>query len=243
MRILIVAIDYAPDAIGIAPYNTGLAEHFATAGHEVTVLTTFPHYPRYRWDKPPESRTTTEVRNGVSVRRAWVLLPRKPKAAWRIAFDTSFGISARLLARGLPAQDLVLAIFPPAQGAFGAARLARKRGWPLCVLVQDLPVQAALSTGMLRDGIITKAGRRVEAMPLGVADRVVVIDRGFVPYLGQLGVMHERINVIPNWIDVDAIKPMKPDPETRRFLGAGTDDFLLLHAGNLGNCICFIGRF
>jgi colanic acid biosynthesis glycosyl transferase WcaI len=71
-------------------------------------------------------------------------------------------------------------------------------------------------------------------MTLGAADRVVIIDNGFAPYLSQLGVGQDRINQIPNWIDIDAIRPMDPDVESRRFLGAGADDFLVLHAGNLG---------
>ena len=234
MRILVVATDFAPEAIGIAPYNTQLAKHFVVSGHEVTVLTTFPHYPNYRWHSKPPGRTAVEVFDGVAVRRAWSLLPKQPSAAWRIAFDTSFAVAMRLNARELPAQDLVLAIFPPAQGAIVAGALARKWKSRLIIHIQDLPVQAALTVGMLKPGPVAKAGRYVERVALRSADTIVAIDQGFVPYLEGLGLPTSRVRVIPNWIDLEVVKPMAPDPGARALLGALDGQFLLVHAGNLG---------
>jgi hypothetical protein len=83
MKLLILGHNYAPELTGIGPYTTELAGHLAASGHSVTVLTTFPHYPRYRWEGKPGWRTHQRV-NGVDVRRLRVLLPRKPKASWRI---------------------------------------------------------------------------------------------------------------------------------------------------------------
>jgi len=35
----------------MAPFTTGLCEHFASQGHDVNVITTFPYYPEWRvWD-------------------------------------------------------------------------------------------------------------------------------------------------------------------------------------------------
>jgi hypothetical protein len=42
MRILLVGIDYAPDLIGVAKYNTELCESLVAEGHEVRVVTA-PH--------------------------------------------------------------------------------------------------------------------------------------------------------------------------------------------------------
>ena len=46
MRILVVGINYAPDLIGVAKYNTELCEALAAAGHEVRIVTAPPYYPR-----------------------------------------------------------------------------------------------------------------------------------------------------------------------------------------------------
>ena len=45
--ILLVSINYSPEETGIGPYSTGLAEHLAGAGHDVTVVTGMPHYPAW----------------------------------------------------------------------------------------------------------------------------------------------------------------------------------------------------
>ena len=47
-RVLVVGVNYAPEHSGNAPYTTGLAEHLAARGHDVTVLTAMPHCPAWR---------------------------------------------------------------------------------------------------------------------------------------------------------------------------------------------------
>ena len=44
-RVLIHAINYAPELIGCAKYTTELAEFLASRGHSVEVVTAPPHYP------------------------------------------------------------------------------------------------------------------------------------------------------------------------------------------------------
>ena len=72
MRILLVGSNYAPEETGIAPYTTGIAEHFAGHGHAVTVLTGFPSYPESRvYDGYGRLPWKREAIRGVSVRRSW----------------------------------------------------------------------------------------------------------------------------------------------------------------------------
>ena len=47
-RILIVTTNYWPEPTGIAVYTTDLANILTKDGHEVTVLTSLPHYPWWR---------------------------------------------------------------------------------------------------------------------------------------------------------------------------------------------------
>ena len=48
MRVLIIGINYSPELTGIGPYTAGLAEHLASRGDDVTVITGLPHYPDWR---------------------------------------------------------------------------------------------------------------------------------------------------------------------------------------------------
>ncbi len=217
----------------MAPYTTGLAEHLAKQGHDVVVATSFPFYPLWRWyDPPPRWRIRQEL-NGVDVWRTKILLPPRPTALWRIVFDSSIALTSGLTALSIPRVDVTICLSPPVQTTLLGAGIRFKLG-KLVVLVQDLPTEAARSVGILKDGAALRLGRALEHLAYRLADHVVVISSAFATYIQSAGVEPAKISEIPNWADLDSIKPARPDPLMRSRLGAGQDDFLVVHAGNMG---------
>src|ERR1700693_1002420 len=84
-RILLCGINYAPNLIGVAKYNTELCEWLSEAGHDVKVVTGPPYYPA--WKISPKYRSWTyrsEKRNGVSLIRAPIFVPRTPSGTKRL---------------------------------------------------------------------------------------------------------------------------------------------------------------
>ena len=234
-RVLILGMNYAPEVTGIAPYTTGLAEHLAGRGHHVTVATTFPHYPRWRVEPPHDGRwRLIERRNGVEVRRGAVLLPDGRSAFRRMLYDTSLAVTALLNSTTVPRADLVFCVSPPIQLGLAAWILARRWHVPLVLQVKDLPVDAALAVGMLRPGRALALGRALERLVYRCATRIVVISEGFRHNLVRQGVPPDRIVTITDWSDTDRVRPMPADPAVRAIAGAGEDDFLVLHTGNMG---------
>ncbi|TMC03651.1 MAG: colanic acid biosynthesis glycosyltransferase WcaI [Chloroflexi bacterium] len=232
MRLLIAGMNYRPEATGIGPYTTGLAEHLAGLGHDVVVSTTYPHYPHWRWQTgahPPVER-----RNGVEVRRGRVVLPRRRSLGWRVLYDSSLAGVTVANAFGLRPADLVLCVSPPIQVAFAGALVARSWRAPLVLLVQDLPLDAALSVGMLRPGAAHRAGRWLERRAYALAHRIVVISRRFEPSLSQQGVPDGKVVEIPGWADLERVRPRPAEPDVRALLGATGDDLVVLHAGSMG---------
>jgi colanic acid biosynthesis glycosyl transferase WcaI len=233
LRILISGVNYAPEVTGIGPYTTGLAEHFAQQGHDVVVATTFPFAPLWRWFEPPSRWRTRERLNGVDVWRTKVVLPPRRTAAWRAAFDSSIGLTSALTALSIPKVDVAICLSPPIQTTLVAAALRFQVG-KLVILVQDLVTEAAHSVGMLNAGVALRVGRSLEHIAYKLADHVVVISSAFATYIQGVGVEPSKISEIPNWADVESIRPERPDPEIRRRLGAGPGDFLVVHTGNMG---------
>ena len=94
MRISAVGINYAPDLIGVAKYNTELCEALAAAGHEVRIVTAPPYYPEWR---APDAfrgwRYRRETAKGVAITRTPIYVP-----AIRLARNVSF-ITPRLHSR------------------------------------------------------------------------------------------------------------------------------------------------
>ena len=46
--ILMIAGNYAPEETASAPLNTDVCDYLVSAGHSVSVVTTFPHYPQWK---------------------------------------------------------------------------------------------------------------------------------------------------------------------------------------------------
>ena len=94
-RILVAAINYAPELIGCGKYTTELCEFLASRGHEVTVVTAPPHYPGWRVLPPYKSWAyAAEQINGVRVIRCPLLAKGGGRGPWRLIGPISFGVSA-----------------------------------------------------------------------------------------------------------------------------------------------------
>src|SRR5438270_14094411 len=92
-RVLIVGINYAPEHSGIAPYTTDAAEHLASKGHHVTVVTGVDHYPH--WTRPADMRGRIrwrERRNGIEIIRLRHFVPRRQSAVRRGLYELTFGL-------------------------------------------------------------------------------------------------------------------------------------------------------
>ncbi len=226
-RLLLVAMNYAPELSGTAPYTTTWAQHLSRRA-DVLVLAGVPHYPQWqihdgygRW-----SEEGTEY--GVRVRRLRHHVPARTTPAHRVAHEASFG--ARVLTQRLPRPDAVLAVSPPLFGAGAAGRLARRFGVPFGLVVQDLYGRGATELGH-RGPAADRLGE-LESRIVAGADAVVTISDRFRSVLtSQLGVSEQRITVVGNWSSV----PVAPATRQAVRVRMGWQrEFVALHAGNIG---------
>ncbi len=235
MHLVLVAMNYAPEPTGIAPFNTGLAEHLAAAGHRVTVLTTFPHYPAWRLAGSDRGRwLLREERNGVSLLRCRGYIPARHSTLRRIAYDSALAAPALLLGLRLPRPDAVLAVSPPLQLALAAGLLARWHGARFLLQVKDLVPDVAIALGLLRHPLAVRAARRLEQLVYRRAERILTICQGFRENLRSKGVPEEKLLLLPDWIDTEAIRPLPRQNAFRREQGIAEDTFLILHSGTMG---------
>jgi len=236
MRVLLIGLNYAPEIVGIGPYNTQLAEHLAAAGHKVSVLTTFPYYPFWKIDARYRRRGPflTEDVNGVRIVRSPVLLPGLHQGAFRrVVFDSSLAVTALIASAGVGAVDTVICVSPPLQLGITAWIVARLRRARLILHLQDLVPDAALSLGILHEGKAAGIARRVEHFVYAHADRITVMSQSFLDNLLAKGVTNEKLRLLPNWVDTDLFT-IAQDASVRATLGAADSETLVVHAGNMG---------
>lgn len=233
LRILILGINYAPEVIGIAPYTTGMASALAARGHDVEVLTGYPHYPDWKRSERRFRFRSWETIDGVRVHRFNHPVPRRYPWLGRALMEIAFGLQLGTARWGR--HDVVICVTPPLLAAAMAVlrvRLTPRRP-AIGVLVQDIYTRGIAETGAT-SGIPARAIRAVESATLRLADGVSTIHGGFTRDLANtLGVAPARMREIRNWTHVGT-----PDPASARAFraehGWADDDVVVMHAGNMG---------
>jgi len=236
MRILILGINYFPERTSVSPFTTGLSEHLAAAGHDVRVVTAFPYYPEWRTWKEYRGRfTKLEARNGVKIRRVLHFIPwRASSLAQRLLHDFSFTLAALLAGLAAGPCDVIYCSCPPPALALAACAIGRIRNVPYTIKLTDLASDAALATGILREGRLIRCARAIERFAYRHAHTVVCLCDAFRTSLVLQGLAADHLLRIPDWGDTEAIRPITSNGSFRAAHGIAEDHFLLLHTGNMG---------
>jgi len=134
----------------------------------------------------------------------------------------------------LPRPDAVVCMTdPPFLGTFAYA-VARRFRVPLVVISQDVFPEIAVELGRLRNPLAVRLLAALVEFQLSHADRVVAIGETMRTRLETKGVAPARIDVIPNWVDVEAISPRAKRNGWSEANGLA-DCFVVMHSGNVGH--------
>jgi colanic acid biosynthesis glycosyl transferase WcaI len=225
-------INFAPELTGIGKYTGEMAEWLAAQGASVTVVTAPPYYPAWRVEPPYRAhRYRREKVGGADVVRCPLFVPRRLTGLKRLLHLASFALSslpviAWLAIRQRP--DLVMVIEPPlfaAPAAWLAARLAGADAW---LHVQDFEIDAAFELGLLRSG--RARADRCERWLMRRFDRVTTISARMLDRLLAKGVPRGRAALLPNWVDLDRIRPLAAARSAEREAAP----VVALYSGNMG---------
>ena len=236
MRVLVFGTNYVPERTGMAPFTTGICEHFLEQGHDVQVLTTFPYYPEWRvWDGYRGKLTQKEEIKGVPVRRVWHFVPRRASSLLqRLLHDVTFAISVFFAALFSRKYDVICSVCPPPTLALTAFLLSLLRREPYVILLTDLASDAALATGIMREGFAVRTARALEKFLYRRAAAVVCICEGFVQKLTARGVQPESLVLIPLWGDTRTVHPIENPTRFRQANQFSPEQFLVMYTGNIG---------
>ena len=247
MRILIVGINYAPELTGIGKYSGEMAEWLAAAGHEVHIVTAPPYYPEWRvadgyaaWRygkevNLPQHRFDKKGGNLV-VYRCPIWVPAQPSGLKRLLHLASFALSSLpvMLGQVFWRPHLILVIEPPlfcAPAAWMCARLSGAKAW---LHVQDFEVDAAFELGILRALWLRGLVSKLESWLMRRFDRVSTISPNMVRRLIQKNVAQDKTVFFSNWVDIDAIFPLRTPSAMRQQLGIASARTVALYSGNMG---------
>lgn len=143
--------------------------------------------------------------------------------------------------RGLFAKDarkcdvMFIVSTPPIQGAM-AAMVKKVRHIPFVYNLQDIFPDSLVGTGLAKKGgFLWKIGRKIEDYTYRNADKIIVISEDFKKNIMAKGVPEEKIEVIYNWVDEEAVVDI-PRAENKLFETCGLDPskFYICYSGNIG---------
>ncbi|MDQ0883013.1 glycosyltransferase family 4 protein [Peribacillus sp. V2I11] len=125
---------------------------------------------------------------------------------------------------------------PPTMGVV-ATIIKKIKRVPLVYSLQDIFPDSLESTGLAkRNSLFWKIGRVIENYTYKNADKIIVISEDFKQNLKAKGVPEEKIEVIYNWVDENAVVPIeRKDNILFDKLNLSRNKFYVVYAGNLGH--------
>ena len=241
LRLVVLCPHFAPDLAPTGVVMTRIVTELAARGHELHVVTSLPWYRNHAIEPGWGGRLwRTEKTEWGSIIRVHPF-PGKSKsnllrrAVGFLAFSYAVGIRS-VHADGFPFKvDGVLAMSPPLTlGLTGWFTKIIRRA-PLVFNIQDVFPDAAIQTGAISNKNIIAAAKWLERVSYKRSDAVVLLSQDLrINIANKIDAKyHDRLHVIPNFVDTVAITPQHRMTAYRNELGI-SDQLVVMYAGNVG---------
>ncbi|WP_028448705.1 glycosyltransferase family 4 protein [Chitinibacter tainanensis] len=205
MRILIITQWFDPE-----PTFKGLvfARALQAKGHNVEVITGFPNYPggkvyagyQIKWRQ-------VEMIDGIRINRVPLYPSHDGSALKRIFNYASFAISSCLYGIfGVRKPDVVYVYHPPLTVGLSASIVSLFRRVPFIYDIQDLWPDTLAATGMINNQRALSIVSSLCSFVYKSAAKLVVLAPGFKEKLIERGVAPDKIELIYNWCDEQALQ-------------------------------------
>ena len=232
-RLLLINQYFAPDVASTGQYAAEICAELARRGLEIHVVTGQPSYTESSPEAPP-----FEERDGVHVYRINLGRSRgRERMCTRLAgylrFLAGAWWQARCLMRALRF-DVVMTFHNPPFVSLVGAYLSRRYKVPYVYVLYDIHPDVLIATGWRVSGPVVWLWDALNRWVFNCAEAVVVLGEGMKRTLVESkGVPSEKVRIIPIWGRPE-LKPGPRPQSTRRELGLGQDELLILYAGNMG---------
>ncbi|MEZ6034695.1 MAG: glycosyltransferase [Planctomycetaceae bacterium] len=237
LQVLVISTYFAPDVCGIAPIVGDLCEGLTQNGHSVTVLTSFPHYPEWKNKEQcrPWSKRTEVQPDGTEVVRHGAFIPKQPSGiSGRLCYEFSMFLS---LLRSLRTRgrrfDVMYVVCP----SIGNVLFARMRAWfsgePVVVCIQDIPADAASTTG-LAGNWLGKLATIVQRWMLSPAETLTTISPVMADRIRETVRPQQPILLTPNWLVGNIAAAVERSREAHSESGCPKTR-VLFYSGNIGS--------
>ena len=242
MNILVVMLYWYPYEGPLMPIYGSLFKGLQDKGHKITIVCSFPHYRKGRSETWKEYRgklyQLTDWK-GIKLIRSYVYAPvfdpKKSGLAYRALNFISFNISSLLAAVFLAGKaDVVFApSSPPLSNGIIAWIVSKFKRCSMVYNVQDLYPDMAVKMGLIKNKPFLGMLSKMEKVVYRLSSKVLTISDSMAETIRKKGVTSQRVEVIENFIDAEAIKPCSKSNELSTRYNMDRH-FVVMYAGNIG---------
>ena len=240
MKILFLAAYFFPEQAASPYLGENRNQAFADAGFDMVVYTPIPtrgisddirqEYKKKKHEVFFDGKMNVYRFNLIGEKKNPIL------RAWRYTMSCVKQFVKGTFAKDARMCDIMfISSTPPIQGAM-ASLVKKVRRIPLVYNLQDIFPDSLVGTGLAKkDGLLWKIGRVIENFTYRNADKIIVISQDFKRNIMAKGVPEEKIEVIYNWVDEQAVVHI-PRAENKLFEKYNLDPekFYITYCGNIG---------
>jgi len=220
MRILFLTDNFPPEVNAPASRTFEHCREWVRLGHQVTVITCAPNFPRGVVFPGYRNRLwQSEEMDGIRVVRVWTYITANEGVVRRSLDYMSFMLSAILAAPFIGKVDVVIGTSPQFFTVCGAWLVSRMKRRPFVFELRDLWPESIKAVGAMREGVLLRSLERLELFLYRRAARVVSVTHAFKRTLIARGVEESRIEVVTNGVDTERFRPRPKDRELEARLG------------------------
>ncbi|MCX6031746.1 MAG: glycosyltransferase family 4 protein [Chloroflexi bacterium] len=215
-----------------------IAEGLVCAGHEVTVITSFPS--KMKGELFPGFRRTlasmTRNPKGYRLCRVFTIFSKESAILSRLSENLSYAVASNLASMWFGRPDVIYMNTWPAIATFVTAVVCTLRRIPFVYNVQDLYPESASGLGYVREqGLVYRILHRMDCFTSSHAARIVAISEEFAERIRRTRkIPSDRIAVIWNWYDA-CVVPSEKWGELRASIAPAPESCVVMYAGNIGS--------
>ena len=228
MRILIITQYFWPESFKINDLALGLKER----GHEVSILTAIPNYPKgVVFQNYSFWKNNDEEWNGIKIYRSKIF--SRGNGGFRLMLNyLSFVFFCSLKVFFIKEKFDKIFVYEPSPITVGLPAIVASRIMkiPYYFWVQDLWPESLSAAGGIKNKYVLNFFEGITRLIYRNSEKVLVQSKGFADYIKKQGDFSDKLIYYPNSAE-KLYRPLEPIPEYQSKLPEG---FKLLFAGNLG---------
>ena len=230
MKLAVLCPHFAPDVAPTGDVITRIVLELADRGHQLHVVTALPWYVHHRVEPAWAARLVqVEPTEWGSIVRVHPFPTDKTSVPRRAAAFGAFSAIAGLAGLRGGHVDGVLAMSPPLTLGLTAWGMSVVRGGPMVFNIQDVFPDVAIELGAITDERLVRAAQWLERVSYGRAAAVTVLSDDLRDNVAAKlpPDQRDKVRVIPNFVDTDAIRPLERDTAYRRELDGDVGEDVL----------------